>query len=442
MASRTARGFSGWFEVKNAVKSATMKTDSQRFRWLATRIPPPSERRLVVITGARQTGKTTLVRRRYPALRYLNFDALEDRERSSAVAASAWALSVGPAVIDEAQKAPGVFEKVKYAYDAGEIDFSVLTGSSRILLLDQVRESLAGRAFLYELWPMMASEIPHAVGATPEPPLLDRLLGPGRVAAVLREAPAVLLADEAERRRAALRHLAAWGGMPELLRLGDEDRRMWLRSYQQTYLERDVADLARLRDLEPFRRLQRICMARAAQLLSYSDLSRDAAVPVSTVRRYLEYLELSYQLVRLPPYSGNATSTLVKAPKLLWTDMGLLRQTLQLWGPAEGAWFENLVIAEVHKWVSTCGRDAVLCFYRTRSGLEVDLVIQTPAGVIGMEIKSRPRADPKDLRGLRALASVLGDRFRGGLVVTDGDLVEELDRNLGIWAVPAYRLVA
>ena len=418
-----------------------MWTKTQRYRWMGTRIPGTEKRRLVVLTGARQTGKTTLVRSAYPGLRYLNFDSLQDRERAADLSASAWGRTVSAAVLDEAQKAPQVFEKVKLAYDAYEIDFSVLTGSSRILLLDQVRESLAGRAFLYELWPLMPSEITHDADERPPSPLLDQLLGDEPLQAVMKDAPEVLLGDEAERPRSALEHLLKWGGMPELLRLDDPDRKQWLSSYQQTYLERDVADLARLRDLEPFRRLQRLCMARAAQLLSYADLSRDAGVPVTTVRRYLEYLEISYQVLRLPPFSGNVTSTLVKSPKLFWLDAGLLRQTLQYWGEAEGALYENLVVAEIHKWVATLGRDATLSFYRTRSGLEVDLLIRTPHGVTGFEIKSRPRAVATDARGLRALASVIGD-FRGGVVITAGDHIECLDADIPIWAVPAYRLFA
>lgn len=416
--------------------------DSQRFRWLALRLPSSDERRLVVVTGARQTGKTTLVRNHYPDLRYLNFDALEDRERAAATSTAGWARTFGSAVLDEAQKAPGVFDKVKYAYDERAIDFTVLLGSSRILLLDRVRESLAGRAFVYELWPLMPSEVATPADTRPTPPLLDRLLQAESLDETLGAEPEVLLGERAEVARAALRHIADWGGMPELLRLGDGDRKMWLRSYQQTYLERDVADLARLRDLEPFRRLQRLCMARTGGILSYADLARDAAVPVTTVRRYLEYLELSYQVLRLAPYAGNATSSLVKSPKLYWLDLGLLRYTLQVWGQVEGALFETLVVSEIHKWISTMGSDASLAFYRTRSGLEVDLLIQTPRGILGVEIKSRATADSTDTRGLRALAGALGERWLGGIVVTNGERLSRLHPASSLWAVPAMRLFA
>jgi uncharacterized protein len=419
-----------------------MRSDSQRFRWLATRLPAPGQRRIVVITGARQTGKTTLARRVYPELRHLNLDAIEEREALRSVRTRAWGRTVGPAVIDEVQKEPGVFDKVKYAYDEGLVDFTVLLGSSRLLLLSRIQETLAGRAFLYDLHPLMASEIRSPVGAAPERPLIDHVLRAEEpLDDVLEDLPEVQLGEVAELGRDAIDHLAAWGGMPELLHLSDEDRHQWLRSYQQTWLERDLADLARLRDLHPFRTLQRLAMLRSGRLVSYSDLARDAGIGVSTARRYLEYLRLTYQVFFLPPYHRNLTSTVIKAPKLYWLDLGLLRQGTGVWGPLDGEMFETMVVAEVHKWVHTMALDTPLSFYRTRSGLEVDLLVTTPRGIVGMEIKHREVVVDKDLRGLRALGQALGPQWVGGLVITRGGTLRRLDAQARIWAVPVERLL-
>ena len=275
-----------------------MRTKQQRFRWLAARLPPADKRRIVILTGARQTGKTTLARRLYADLRYVNLDAIEEREAVRGIRSDTWGRVVGPAVIDEAQKEPTVFDKVKLAYDEGHVSFSVLLGSSRILLLDRVRESLAGRAFVYDLWPLTASEVRSSAAETPKPPLFDRLItAPEAFADILRAEPARLLGDEATARVEALDHLASWGGMPELLSLDDADRREWLRSYQQTWLERDLGDLTRIADLLPFRTLQRLAMLRSGQLLNYAELGRDAAVSAATARRYLEYLRDIYDPV-------------------------------------------------------------------------------------------------------------------------------------------------
>lgn len=418
-----------------------METSTPRLRWLAQRLPRPGVRRLVVVTGARQTGKTTLALRTYPDLRHLNLDDIEVRAGIRAIRSSAWARTVGPSLIDEAQKEPEVFDKVKLAYDAQELDFSVLLGSSRILLLERVRESLAGRAFAYELWPLMASELRHADGAAPPPPLLDKLLVEPSVEHVLATEPEVLLGAENTERREALDHLARWGGMPELLRLSDEDRREWLRSYQQTFLERDLADLVRLSDLEPFRTLQSLCALRTGKLLSYSELGRDAGISAQTARRYLVYLNLSYQVVLLQPFRRNLTSSIVKTPKLHWIDAGLMRQVTRQWGDLTGEQFESLAVAEIHKWCATAGRDVGLSFYRTRSGLEVDLMLQTEHGIVGIEFKNRARIEPGDARSLRAVAAELGQEWLGGLVVHRGERLVRMQDEHRIFAVPLHRLL-
>jgi len=226
-----------------------------------------------------------------------------------------------------------------------------------------------------------------------------------------------------------------------LLMLSDDDRREWLRSYQRLFLERDLADLARLSDLHPFQTLQRLCMLRSGQLLSYAELGRDAGVGATTAKRYLEYLRISYQVVLLQPYRRNVTSSLVKSPKLYWVDMGLLRHGSRHWGELTGAQFETFVASEVHKWISTMSRDVELTFYRTRSGMEVDLIIQTAHGVLGIEIKNRGRAHRSDTRSLRALATAFGDEWLGGLVVHRGSGLTRLDAQASVWAMPIHRLV-
>ncbi|MCB1036538.1 MAG: ATP-binding protein [Acidobacteria bacterium] len=409
-------------------------------RFLAQRLPSPGGRRIVVLTGARQTGKTTLARKVYSGLRYLNLDAVELRELVRNVSTLRWGEEIGAAVLDEAQKEPGVFDKVKYAYDEGTLDFSVLLGSSRILLLDRVRESLAGRAFVYELWPLMASELASSEGG--DPPLMDALLRDLETFEdKLLQQPPEVVDSQAERARAAIEHLAAWGGMPALLPLTEEERREWLSSYQQTYLERDLADLATLSDLLPFRALQRLAMLRTGGLLNYASLARDAGLSASTARRYVEYLRLTYQAVLLPPYRSNLASRVVKAPKLHWVDLGLLRQATRQWGPLTGELFETLVVAEVMKWVSTRALPVDLSFYRTRSGLEIDLLAESGGKVLGFEMKLRRKLSGGEHRSLVRLADDLGDAWAGGLVVTSGNRIACLDAPRRIWAVPAHRLL-
>jgi len=415
-----------------------MSDNIQLFRFLAKRLPASSRKRLILLTGARQTGKTTLVKAIYPDLHYVNLDVPENREAVRSIASASWARDVGTAVIDEAQKELVVFEKIKYAYDDGALSFSVLLGSSQILLLKKIRETLAGRVSLFELWPLMLSEI-GASGKTPSPPLVDRLFTGTSLKDVLGSVPGILLDREDEAVRRAEAYLLQWGGMPALLPLTDEERRQWLKDYGFTYLERDLGDLARLDDLSPFRKFQCLTALRSGSLLNYSELARDAAVSVDTARRYLEYLRLSYQTLLLPPYRTNLTSTVVKTPKVYWLDIGLLRSLSGIGGTVTGEIYETMVVGELMKWMKTAGRDGELYFYRTRSGLEVDILLETPAGVLGMEIKNRRIIAPRDVTALREVAGALGNRWRGGLVVYGGDEIKPLAYP-EIWAVPSRRL--
>ena len=418
-----------------------MLNDLHKYRVLNTILPSPSTRRIVVLTGARQTGKTTLCKKVYSQLNYINLDSPENRDTLRELATVGWASTVGNAVIDEAQKEPSVFEKVKYAFDEGNITFTALTGSSQILLLKKIRESLAGRAYFFELWPLMQCELnmpPEANSSARI--LLDRLFLSPSVSDVLAVIPGILLDADDYSYRQAEEHMIRWGGMPALLPLPEQERWQWLKNYSYTYLERDLGDLARLDDLLPFRKFQKLAALRSGMLLNYSELARGSGISVDTARRYLEYLNISYQVVLLQPYHKNITSTVVKTPKLYWTDIGILRQMTGFKGNMTGQLYETMVAGEMIKWIRTRQRDATLYFYRTRSGMEVDLLLETEYGLIGIEIKSRSNISGKDIRSMRDLAGGLGKRWRGGMVVYLGNKIFQIAKP-NIWAVPSRRLL-
>lgn len=417
-----------------------MRTNLQLNRALSWRLPKAEAKRLVVLTGARQTGKTTLARSEYPRLRYINLDAPENREAVRLIRTANWGQAVGPSILDEAQKEPVVFDKIKWAFDEKQINFSILLGSSQILMMKRIRESLAGRAFILELFPLMASELLPATGGKKNLSSIADLVitGGEKLGSVVRSLPTRLLPQEEEPAKSVIEHLFMWGGMPALLPLDDQDRREWLRSYQYTYLERDLGDLARLDDLQPFRQFQKISSLRSGQVLSYSNLARESAISVSTARRYMEYLRISYQAIFVPPFFRNLTSVVVKTPKLYWLDVGLMRQQSGYWGEIGGHILETLVVAEIYKLIKTSGKDVGLYFYRTRSGMEVDLIIQTPAGVTGIEVKAARNVSSSDARGLGAVAEVLKDEWCGGIILFCGSEIIKLAKN-DIWAIPIHR---
>lgn len=417
-----------------------MQTDKRVERILRDRLASAEKHRIVIVTGARQTGKTTLLRAAYDGLRYVNLDAVENREWVRTVSTFDWANAVGPAVIDEAHKEPSVFEKVKFAFDGGLLRFSALSGSAQILLLGSVRETLAGRAFVYELWPLMFCELAATVLGRPlASPVCARLAECAALDDVLAPLAPRLPPDHEHGLGTVQSHLLTWGGMPELLRLDDADRMDWLRSYETTYLERDLGDLARLSDLAPFRKFQKLAALRSGKLLSFAELARDAGVSSETSRRYLEYLRLSYQAFALPPYHANLTSQVVKSPKYYWADMGLLRHLSGQLLATTGELFETFVVGEWNKWAQTSGSSLRLFYYRTRSGLECDLLIETERGLIGVEVKARDHAEPSDAGSLRRVAAAAGAKWLGGMVVHSGTRLQPLCAP-GIWSVPASRL--
>lgn len=416
-----------------------MRDELQVKRWIEHVIPSLDLRGLVLLTGARQTGKTTAARKCYPSLPYFNLDAVEFRDQLSAVSSFSWAETVGNAVLDEVQKEPSLLDKIKFAYDEQGIDFSALLGSAQILLLKNVRETLAGRVFVFELFPLMLSELATGDAAL-QPPLIECLLKSDDPSGILKKTAPVLLGPIYERLLANEQHLLNWGGMPGLLPLNEMRRRQWLKSYEMTYLERDLGDLARLDDLKPFRRFQKLTALRSGHLLSFSELARDAGVAVETARRYMEYLRLSYQAFLIYPFSENLTSQVVKTPKVFWADCGLCRSLTGRTpdAPVDGHLFETYIAGELIKLLRTKQLDAQLFYYRTRSGMEVDFLLQTPGGILAVEVKNRKQVDGTDTGAMKAVASALGKRWRGGFVVYRGNRIEELSDS--IWAIPSVRL--
>lgn len=410
-----------------------------RKRFLDPLLPSDKNRQIVLLTGARQTGKTTLAKAKYGSLPYINLDASENREKIKTIPTATWAKDIGPVVIDEAQKEPSVFEKIKYAYDAGDISFSALLGSSQITLLKQIRESLAGRVSIFELYPLTMAEIYTPDNKPLTLPLLDKLLTNATIDDVLNNIPSVLLDGEEAERKAAQTYLLEFGGMPALLHIPKEERAKWIRDYELTYLERDLADLARLSDLQPFRLFQKLSALRSAQLLNYSELARDAGVSVDTARRYLEYLKLSYQVELLQPYYRNLTSSAIKTPKLYCLDIGIWRQLSGFFGENTGQLYETFVVSEFIKYIKTMQRQVELFFYRTRSGLEIDLLLQMPQGILGIEIKSRSNISPKDISAMKEVGIQLKNEWLGGIVVYNGDHIRKIS-DPNIWMVPSWRL--
>lgn len=351
--------------------------------------------------------------------------------------AAEWAERYPRAVLDEAQKAPSIIEIVKAVHDAHPKTRYVLSGSSQILLLSRTRETLAGRVSIDEMWPLTLPELATNDWSDPiAESRLVRWLRDSRQADVLLGVPA---ADETfGRARARLDHYLRWGGMPVLADAdaGDDDeRKRWLLDYRRTYLERDVADLASLRDLEPFVRAQEAVAHRAGSLVNFSDLARTAGVSQPTAQRFLRYLELSYQVIVLPAYHRNPDKRLAKQPKVLMTDPGIHRSTIGHWGPLDGGAYEAAISSEILKQVGNAGLSSKPHHMRTLDGREVDLVLELEEGFVAIEIKKTRNVADADARHLRELDDLLDKPILGLFLLSEDTTIRKLSG--GVLAMPS-----
>jgi predicted AAA+ superfamily ATPase len=385
----------------------------------------------VVVTGARQTGKSTLVRELAPLedRLYLTLDDLDVMEQAGK-APSDLVARASKMTLDEIQRAPGLLHAIKRAIDQRRTRGRfVLTGSANLLLMRNVAESLAGRATYLTLWPMTRRE----------------QLGLGR-AGIWSELLAAADGDWADVVRAERVDAADWralarrGGYPTPaldLETADE-RATWFAGYVRTYLERDLQEISSVTALPDLRRLMRAACLRIGQMINQTELGRDVALPQPTVHRYLNLLETSYQLVRIPAYAVNRTKRLIKTPKLYWADTGLAMHLAGV-DEAEGAHLENLVLNDLLAWRDARTTPAEVLYWRTAAGAEVDFVLEADRKVLPIEIKATPRPRVDDGRHLQSFRDEYKGRSRPGLLLHTGDRVEWLAP--GILAAPWWRVV-
>jgi predicted AAA+ superfamily ATPase len=388
-----------------------------------------------LLVGARQTGKSTLcesVAVGEHRARYLTFD---DAAVLAAARADPGGFVAGldtPVVLDEIQRAPELFPALKLAVDRRrQPGRFLLTGSANVLMLPRVAESLAGRMEVLTLWPLSQGEI----GGVRE----------GFIDAVF--AAALSLPKSPGLSRSEILGRALRGGYPEPLQRSDpRRRRAWFGSYITTILQRDVRDISNIEGLAALPRLLTILGARAASLLNYAELSRSAAMPQSTLKRYIDLLEATFLIRIVPAWSSNRAKRLMKTPRLLLTDTGLLAY---LTGLTEarleedtnlaGALLENFVAMELTKQASWSEIHPEICHYRTLAGQEVDLVLEGDDGrIVGVEVKASAAIGTGDFKGLASLREASGRRFHRGIVLYTG--TEALPFGDKLYALPISAL--
>ncbi len=368
--------------------------------------------RAIELTGPRQSGKTTMLKHVFADTHeYVSLDDFDELDQARHDPRGFFERHPGRLIIDEFQKAPDLASAVKLRIDASDNTkgLYILTGSENLTVSGTVSESLAGRVAVLQLFPLTEREL-RGEPDSPLPWEPDRVAEP-RPARVM------------EMWEHFLR-----GYFPEVALDRDVDRGVWFDAYFRTLVERDVRSIRNIGDLQTFEKFVILLAARSAQVIDYTDISRDLDVSLNTVKAWVSVLEATYTIIVLGPYWRSLGKRVVKRPKVYFTDVGLLCHLVglrsvdhALRGPMAGQIVETAVVADIYKSYAHAGQRPRMSFWRTGQGAEVDIVVETPDGVVPIEVKSAATANRRMTEGIsRFRASNTTEPVRTGYVIHPG----------------------
>ena len=382
--------------------------------------------RILVLTGARQIGKTTLVKKAFPDYEYISIEDPVLRETYLSLTAQQWAKMYPDALLDEVQKEPVIIESIKAVYDQFDEPHYILLGSSQLLLMEKVRESLAGRCSIVEMYPLTLPELRTQSWDEPiSGSLFQKLLGNEESDYL----SSFLLDKSRTEKLKAYSHYLKYGGFPAISEddSNEDEKFGWLHSYVRTYLERDIRDLASFRDLEPFNKLQQYLALNTGNLINASSIAKQLGINIKTVQRYIKYFEISYQAIVLPSWSKNPNKRLVKSSKVHYTDQGIVQAVLRKRGGMTGSEYESAIIAEIYKQTKNKQSLAQFSFLRTHDGKEVDLLLEFSDYYYAFEIKMASKVNKVDAKHLFGLEEILDKPVKRAFLLSNDEETQHFD---------------
>lgn len=373
-----------------------------------------SDTPVVCLLGPRQVGKTTLARQYCPGYSYINFD---DSSLLNIARHDPSGFIQGLAeyvILDEVQRVPELLPAIKASVDANRKPGRfLLTGSANLLLLPGVQESLAGRMEVVNLLPLAEQEIQGGSHS-----LLQQLLAGDITAAIHGEQQAVQ----------GIGDIVCRGGFPEPITRTPNRARQWHRQYINAIIQRDVKDIAAIRDEAEMLRLFEMLAHRTANLVNITSLANELQMRRETVEKYITILERLYLIRRLPAWHKNETNRLIKTPKIHLVDSGLTATFCNLqasdWNNFStdfGALLETFVVQQLTTQATWLDDDLRFSHYRDKDQVEVDIVIEQGKKIWGVEVKKAASIQPKDGAGLNRLAALAGSQFQGGILLYGGN---------------------
>lgn len=388
---------------------------------------------VTMLLGARQVGKSTLAQKvaRETNASYITFDSVTALAAASNDPQGYVANLPHPVVLDEIQRVPEIFLSLKLDVDQNRIAGRyLLTGSANVLSLPKIADSLAGRMRILYLYPLSQQEITgnqsNFVDFSFEGNFQE------------------LTSSKVETADLITRVLK--GGYPEVIEQSVEERKLWFDSYLTTILQRDIQDLAKVEGLRELPQLLHLLAARSATLLNYSAISREAKLANTTTKRYISLFEATYLIDILPAWTANISKRVIKSPKLIFADTGLVCNILDFDGnylrdnrTVLGQLLENFVALEIIKQASWSKMLPRTYHYRTHDNSEVDIVLEGSAGrLVGVEVKLAQSVGAKDFKGLLELRDTFPEKFTKGVLLYTGDEVVPFGEKL--WAIPLNTL--
>ena len=386
---------------------------------------------VIVITGARQVGKSTFLKNEFKDFKYINFEDYSYQEQAKKDPASLW-KDYNRIIIDEVQKVPEVLNAVKLAVDGSDRNMRfILSGSSNLLLMKNVSETLAGRAAYFEMQPMVYAEIQGK--------------GEGLFAHLWKKDFNLKTADNVIAAQVAPLPLIFRGFMPPLLNLnGEKEIVLWWEGYTRTYLERDLRELSQIESLIDFRKVMASLALRTGNLLNQSEIARDSGISQSSVHRYIKLLEISNIIKQIPAFYSNKIKRIMKMPKIFFVDPALsvylagYYDTSHLSESRElGSFFETMVYLHLKVYSELMTPKSQIFYYKTTAGKEVDFILEHGREIVAFEVKISDNPVFEDAKNIIEFIENFPNAIRG-VIVHSGNSVKWLHSK--VIAVPWWML--